>query len=115
MILAARTFSRVPSKLRLTLCSRAVSLILVFTRRSFTMKNVQTILAAAVLGVSAMALPAHAADEFKETKMDSIPREARDTLQDKTKNKDDVKVFTRHMSDGEDQYTAIYMDHGKEM
>src|SRR3954464_439871 len=63
-------------------------------RRSFIMKNVRMILAAAALGVSAMALPARAADEFKETKMDSIPREAREALQDKTKNKDDVKVFT---------------------
>jgi len=79
------------------------------------MKNVRMMLAAAAIGVSAMALPVRAADEFKETKMDSIPREAREALQDKTKNMDDVKVFTRHMKDGEDQYTAFYMDNGKRM
>src|SRR5215203_4624561 len=79
------------------------------------MKNVRTMLAAAVLGVSAMALPAGAADEFKKTAIDDIPREARQSIQDKTKDKQDLQVYTRQMKDGEEQYTAFYMDDGKRM
>jgi hypothetical protein len=80
------------------------------------LKNARTILAAAVLGVSAMALPSSVrADDFKKTQIDDVPREARDAIKDQTKDKKDVEVFTRHMDDGQDQYTAFYMDDGKRM
>jgi len=80
------------------------------------LKNAKTILAAAVLGVSAMALPTSVrADDFKKTQIDDIPREARDAIKDQTKNKKDVEVFARHMDGGETQYTAFYMDDGKRM
>lgn len=79
------------------------------------MKNVRTILAAAVLGVSAIALPPVHADDFKKTQIDDIPREARDAIKDQTKGKDSVEVFARHMDGGETQYTAFYMDDGKRM
>jgi hypothetical protein len=79
------------------------------------MTKVHAMLAAAVLGVSTMALPARAADDFKKTTIDNIPREARDAIRDKTKDKQDVQVFTRRMSDGETQYTTFFMDDGRRM
>jgi hypothetical protein len=80
------------------------------------LKNARTILAAAVLGMSAMALPSSvSADDFKKTQIDDVPREARDAIKNQTKDKKDVEVFTRHMDDGQDQYTAFYMDDGKRM
>jgi hypothetical protein len=80
------------------------------------LKNARTILAAAVLGVSTIALPSSVrADDFKKTQIDDIPREARDAIKDQTKNKKDVEVFARHMDGGETQYTAFYMDDGKRM
>jgi len=79
------------------------------------MTKVHAMLAAAVLGVTTMALPARAADDFKKTQIDNIPREARDAIRDKTKNKENVQVYKRRMSDGETQYTTFFMDDGKRM